>query len=202
MNTRLSGEKIIDLLVQLFCSVIYTHHKKTSMKVFFISLFAFFILSTPVFAQDFQTNLARYSQDFGQEKLYVHYDKSAYALGESIWFKVYLMEAVFPAEKSKSVYLDWTDESGKLLYRTTSPVVDATSYGQFEIPTDFKGQYLHVKAYTRWMLNFDSSFLYNKDIRILSDLKTPAAAKSKIIPRLTFFPEGGDAVEELVNKIA
>ena len=51
------------------------------------------------------------------------------------------------------------------------------------------------------MLNFDSSFLYNKDIRILS--KSAAGSfKNTVIPSLQFFPEGGDAIEGVSNKIA
>jgi hypothetical protein len=52
------------------------------------------------------------------------------------------------------------------------------------------------------MLNFDTAFLYSKDIRILS--KTPVTAKAKpvVVPSIQFFPEGGDAVAGVANRIA
>lgn len=169
----------------------------------FISVFCFpVILFSTVNAQNFEANIARYSQEYAQERIYLHYDKPSYAPGETVWFKAYLMEAVFPANESKTVYVDWTDDKGKLILRTTSPVLEASSSGQFEIPADYTGQYLHVKAYTRWMLNFDSAFLYNKDIRILIKKPASSSSKNKIIPEITFFPEGGDAIAGLVNKIA
>lgn len=146
--------------------------------------------------------MSRYANDFGQERMYLHYDKSSYATGETIWFKAYLMKAIFPANESRTIYIDWTDDKGKLLSRSISPVVDATSAGQFEIPADYSGQFIHVKAYTRWMLNFDSSFLYNKDIRILSKNNNTPSSKNTAVPQLTFFPEGGDAIVNVVNKIA
>ena len=146
--------------------------------------------------------MARYANDFGQERMYLHYDKSSYATGETIWFKAYLMKAIFPANESRTIYIDWTDDKGKLLSRSTSPVVDATSAGQFEIPADYSGQFIHVKAYTRWMLNFDSSFLYNKDIRILSKNSNSSSSKNTVVPQITFFPEGGDAIVNVINKIA
>ncbi|HEY9343257.1 MAG TPA: hypothetical protein VIQ23_16865 [Hanamia sp.] len=171
---------------------------KPFLSVFFFSVFFF----SNVNAQDMDATMARYANDFGQERMYLHYDKSSYATGETIWFKAYLMKAIFPANESRTIYIDWTDDKGKLLSRSTSPVVDATSAGQFEIPADYSGQFIHVKAYTRWMLNFDSSFLYNKDIRILSKNSNSSSSKNTVVPQITFFPEGGDAIVNVINKIA
>jgi hypothetical protein len=140
--------------------------------------------------------------NFGQEKAYLHYDKSTYATGETIWYKAYIMNGIFAADESKTFYVDWTDDKGKLLSHGIIPVVYAAAAGQFDIPADYSGKYIHVKAYTKWMLNFDSAFLYNKDIRILSKTNNSSAAKNTLIPSLQFFPEGGDAVEGVSNKIA
>ena len=52
------------------------------------------------------------------------------------------------------------------------------------------------------MLNFDSAFLYNKDIRILTKETNQPVAKNTIIPSINFFPEGGDAIAGISNKIA
>ena len=166
-----------------------------------LSFAVLLLMSVRVQSQDFVSRVAGYAEQYGAERLYIHYDKSSYAPGESVWFKIYGMEAIFAAEKSKTVYVDWTDEQGKLLQRITSPLVDATAYGQFDIPAAYKGRYLHVKAYTRWMLNFDSAFIYNKDIPIVQS-KTVNASKTKINAEINFFPEGGDMVAGVANKIA
>ncbi len=91
--------------------------------------------------------------------------------------------------------------TGKLLLHTISPIQDGTAIGQFEIPEKYKGQYIHVRAYTKWMLNFDSSFLYNKDLKVLSD-SIAFPAENIIKPELVFFPEGGNLVAGVNNKIA
>ncbi len=80
-------------------------------------------------------------------------------------------------------------------------VIDGTSYGQFKIPGNYQGQWIHVKAYTRWMLNFDSSFLYNKDLRILTGSRD-SVSNNQIKPKLSFFPEGGDLIAGVNNKVA
>ena len=155
------------------------------------------------FAQNIDSVIFRYASEYGQERTYLQYDKSTYVPGETIWFKAYLMEGIFPAEGgSKTFYTDWTDDKGNVLSHTVSPVQDATTNGQFEIPATYAGKFIHVKAYTKWMLNFDTAFLYEKDIMILSAAKTSVIGKTTIVPSLVFFPEGGDAVEGVVNKIA
>jgi len=163
-------------------------------------IFFFFSISFAV-AQNFQKNLETYANKFTTERIYLHYDKSSYAPGETVWFKLYMMQTIFPAEDSKSVYVDWTDQDGKLLEHTISPVQDGTAFGQFKVPDHYKGKFLHVKSYTKWMLNFDSAFLYNKDLRILSD-SVSNANKIVIKPELEFFPEGGDIINAINNKIA
>ena len=154
-------------------------------------------------AQNIDSVIERYANNYAQERTYLQYDKSTYVPGETIWFKAYLMEGMYPAERgSKTFYTDWTDDKGNVLSHLVSPVQEATTNGQFDIPANYSGKFIHVKAYTKWMLNFDTAFLYEKDIMILSRNPTTLSAKTAVVPTLVFFPEGGDAVEGVVNKIA
>lgn len=154
------------------------------------------------FGQNVDSVIFRYASEYAQERTYLHYDKTSYAPGETIWFKAYLLEGTYPAFASKNFYIDWTDDKGNLLYHTVSPLQAATTNGQFDIPADYKGNYIHVKAYTKWMLNFDSAFIYEKDIRIISNKATSSSVIKVVPPEITFFPEGGDLVEGISNKIA
>ena len=111
-------------------------------------------------AQVLDSTLAVYSTKYQQERTYLHYDKTAYVPGETIWFKAYLMQGILPAEGSKTFYIDWVDDKGKLLNHSSAPVLDGgVTNGQFEIPENYNGSFIHVRAYTKWMLNFDSAFL-------------------------------------------
>jgi len=170
---------------------------RTKIPLAFLCLF----LVVSAQSQNLDTTIERYANQFGQEKAYLHFDKSSYSSGETIWYEAYLMSGIFAADDSKSFYIDWTDERGKLLLHSIVPVVYATASGQFDIPAGYTGHFLHVRAYTKWMLNFDSSFLYNKDIRILAAAGS-APGKIAILPTVQFFPEGGDAVAGIANKIA
>jgi hypothetical protein len=163
-------------------------------------IFLFYSLNTA--AQNIDSTIEKYGNVYAQERAYLHYDKSTYAAGETIWYKVYLMNGIFPADESKTMYVDWTDDRGNLLSHSMIPIIYATAAGQFDIPAAYSSKFIHVKAYTKWMLNFDSSFLYNNDIRILSKTALNNAQKVAVIPSLQFFPEGGDAIAGIENKIA
>ncbi len=153
-------------------------------------------------AQTIENTLAVYAGKYAQERAYLHYDKSVYAAGETVWFKAYLIEGVLPALGSKTVYIDWVDEAGTVLMHGVSPVMDGVTNGQFDIPADYAGSFIHVRAYTRWMLNFDSSFLYHKAIRVVGKTQRTAQEAINIEPSLHFFAEGGDAVAGIRNRLA
>ncbi len=172
------------------------------MKLIIVAYCGYFLLSLTANSQNIDSTIAKYANDFGTERSYLHFDKSSYVPGETIWFKAYLMKGIFPADESKTFYIDWTDDKGNLVFRNVCPIVNATTNGQIDIPAGYSGKFIHAKAYTRWMLNFDSDFIYNKDIRILSRNPSLADRKSEVIPALQFFPEGGDAIAGVVNKIA
>lgn len=172
---------------------------KRLIGIFLLSGFTFFYSA----AQNIDSTINQYATNYAQERIYLQYDKSTYVPGETLWFKAYLMENIFPAETgSKTLYTDWTDDKGNVLSHVVSPVQGATTNGQFDIPANYAGKFIHVKAYTKWMLNFDTAFLYEKDILILSAKGNSLGSKGVVPPTLSFFPEGGDAIEGLSNKIA
>ncbi len=155
-----------------------------------------------IHAQNIDSTIEKYASDYGHERTYLHYDKATYAPGETVWYKAYLMQGIYPATQSKTLYIDWTDDKGNLLLHSLGPIVDAATVGQFTVPESYTGKFIHVKAYTKWMLNFDSAFLYNNDIRILTKSNIAQTSKIIITPTLEFFPEGGDMVANVNNKIA
>lgn len=174
---------------------------KKSLFPFFAFVFVILVHST-IQAQTIATAIEDYAAQYSPERLHLHYDKSAYAAGETVWFKAYMMNEILPGDQSKTLYIDWIDEKGTVLSHTVSPVVDAVTHGQFEIPVEYKGKLLYVKAYTKWMLNFDSSFIYHKAIPVLSpDFKT-TLTKNKPNYTISFFPEGGDLIAGVNSKVA
>jgi hypothetical protein len=159
-------------------------------------------MSTIARSQALDSTLAHYNRNYQPEKVWLHYDKDVYQAGETIWFKAYLMDGLFPAQQTKTIYIDWVGDNGEVLAHTVSPVVEGTSNGQLDIPDNYTGNFIHVKSYTKWMLNFDSSFIYSKDIRILNKNISAKSISTASITTVDFFPEGGDAIAGISNRVA
>lgn len=153
-------------------------------------------------AQPIEAALNAYTDVYQAERLHIHYDKPVYSPGETVWFKAYLMADIIPADASKTLYIDWIDDKGGLMHHGVSPLLDAVTHGQFEIPANYRGRYIQVRAYTRWMLNFDSAFLYSRVIRMLLPETGTPIVSAPAVPSLGFYPEGGDALIGIGGKIA
>lgn len=159
-----------------------------------------FLFST-LSAQDFESTFEKFNGSYVPERIHFHFDKTSYVAGDTVWFKAYLQQGILPSRQSKSLYIDWTDQQGTLITRTQIPVVEGVTYGQIEIPAAYPGNFVHMKAYTKWMLNFDSAFLYNRDIRVI-----PSGDRKSLPTELRYdlhlFPEGGTLISGLNQKIA
>ena len=176
------------------------HCMHTKRLLFFLSLFFIAISSN---AQKIDSMLAVYHDNYQPEKLHLHFDKSVYNSGETIWYKAYIMAGDEMSDYSRNFYVDWYDDLGQLVKHTIQPVYQSSARGQFDVPAGYSGDMLHIKAYTRWMLNFDTAFVFTKDIQVVHAGKT---ARSKPKPSLAtsiqFFPEGGDLIAGVTSNVA
>jgi hypothetical protein len=152
--------------------------------------------------QIFDSVLSDLNSKYPQEKIHIQMDKSYYLPGETIWFKAYIMSGSLPSQISNTLYAELINERGLILDRKTMPVLRAGAASSFEVPAAGTFSRLFVRAYTSWMLNFDSSFLYLKPLNIAV---APSATQKKDTAStftLTFFPEGGDMIEGVESRIA
>lgn len=161
------------------------------------------MIYSPVKAQRFDTLLTRLDAEYPQEKLYCQFDKAVYNPGETIWFKAYLFAGNDLSLISKTLYAEIIDDKGNLIERKTMPLLQSTAASSFTLPEKITSPVVYVKAYTRWMLNFDSAFLFVKALPVVlakkSNTKTVKAAPQA---SLQFFPEGGDLVEGVESRVA
>lgn len=153
-------------------------------------------------AQMIDSMMNVYSEKFPQEKIYMQYDKKAYNPGDRIWYKAYLFTGFDPSPFSKNFYAELYDAYGNLILRNTEPIVGSTATGNFDLPSSFDGTRIHIRAYTSWMLNFDTSFIYTKDLRIIGSLQDSSTHLIPTATSLHFFPEGGELIAGIENNIA
>lgn len=154
------------------------------------------------YAQKIDSVMSVYDEKFPKEKIHIQFDKSVYNREETIWYKVYVLTSDGPSALSKNVYVEWYDTSGRMIKQTVAPLFQSSAKGSFELPADYSGNFIHVKAYTRWMLNDDPAFSYERELTINTSAavqpKKPLPARTK----LELFPEGGTLVQGLTSRIA
>ncbi len=140
-----------------------------------------------------------------QEKLFVHTDKSFYLAGETIWFKVYDVDASFhkPLTTSTIAYTEILNKDLKPVLQTKVQLSNGSGNGSVTIPGFLPtGNYI-FRAYTSWMKNFSPDFYFEQTIHIVNTLKSPVVVPAPKLPAsIQFFPEGGNEVIGFSGKIA
>jgi hypothetical protein len=154
------------------------------------------------FGQQIDSMMNVYAEFFPKEKIHLHFDKTIYNKEETIWYKVYITDDQGLTRLSKNVYVEWYDTTGKMIGQTASPLFQSTAKGAFELPADYKGNFIRVKAYTQWILNDDPEFLYTRDIFINNTDEVDMKKISVLKTTLELFPEGGDLVNGLNSRVA
>jgi hypothetical protein len=156
-----------------------------------------------VFSQQvYDSLLNRLNEQYPQEKLYMQFDKGYYSPGETLWFKAYILAGAVPSPISKTLYTELVNAKGTVLQRKTMPFLQAGAASFFELPDSTKKSELFIRAYTAWMLNFDSSLLYVKAVNMIHAGADAAKANTVSTFSLSVFPEGGDLVENIESRIA
>ena len=106
-----------------------------------------------------------------QEKVYVHTDNNCYFIGDTLWYKAYVVRAddLHPTDMSKMLYVELLAPDGVVVDRQRVVVSDKNyTCGQFALKDSLYSGYYEIRAYTRWMLNFNvTSRPYTRDDRAL-----------------------------------
>ena len=93
-----------------------------------------------------------------QEKVYVHTDNQCYFVGDTLWYKAYVVRAdnLQPTDMSRILYVELLSPDGLLVERQQIVIgQQAFTCGQFCLRDSLYSGYYELRAYTRWMLNFN-----------------------------------------------
>jgi uncharacterized protein YfaS (alpha-2-macroglobulin family) len=100
------------------------------------------------------------------EKVYLHLDRHFYLSGDDIWFKAYLVDAQtnkLSQNSSKILYAELISPESKRLDRLILSVDSlGTAVGDFKLGNTVASGKYRIRAYTKWMLNFDDNFVFEK----------------------------------------
>ena len=154
--------------------------------------------------------LKAYGAKFHQEKIYVHIDKPHYFPGDTIWFKVYLVEASnhLADTASKTINIDMFRKGddrkvAHVLLRNEG----GFARGYLPLSDTIRENTYEIRGYTSWMRNFSDTDFFYKELLVQKRSNSKNAltqngiADDKEIVDLQFFPEGGNLVAGMQGRV-
>lgn len=174
------------------------------------------------------TALVRRVEQFGralpQEKVALHLDNTSYYQGDDIWFQCYVVASGLnrPTEWSKTLYVELLNPGGEIVSKQILPVRNGRCHGHFALTQlPFYSGFYEVRAYTKYMLNFDEASVFSRIIPVFDKPEVPGNyVEKEISPRvgkypqerkrprkekklnLRFYPEGGYLVKDVPVRVA
>ncbi len=145
------------------------------------------------------------------EKIYLHIDREFYFIGETIWFKAYLLDGqnLSSVADTQNLYIDLIDSEGRIAQNQVLICENGEASGSILIPDSSSTGTFMIRAYTDFLKNFGEETFFHKPLKI-SEVKSSIdleAEKSKLHegkPRIdiSFFPEGGYLLAGTKNLVA
>jgi len=156
------------------------------LKVFIIPLLVVIAFTAPASAQndnsalnDIMLKTSKVYSVYPIEKVYLHFDKPYYAVGDTIWFKAYLtIDHHQPSQLSKIIYVDVLGPRDSLVQSLKLQVKNSVAWNSIILSQYAykKGNY-RVVAYTNWMNNAGPGYFFNKNITIGNSITNPVATQ-------------------------
>ncbi|AKD04973.1 hypothetical protein PKOR_20125 [Pontibacter korlensis] len=176
------------------------------MPVLLLASMAFISPQTDL-TQRLESYLSTFRSQYAPEKVYVQTDKPYYAPGQAVWLKGYVVDAATlrPSAKSQVLYVDLLNASNQPVHQLILKAENGKAAGDMLLPDSLPAGTYTLAAYTQWMRNFGDGTFFTKTLQVLGPSDNTATAKTTSATEkidFQFFPEGGDMVQGLKNRIA
>lgn len=170
-------------------------------------------------AENIRSRLHTFSTFSQPQKVFLHFDKSGYKAGETIWFKSYLFDGILnkPDTSSINVYVEMINREGEIMDIRILMAENGYASGDILLQPDLpEGNYV-IRAYSDWMKNFSDDYYFTRHLYILNPdyeniIPRQEVRRNKRFNRnveklsgnyeVAFFPEGGNLVEGSETRVA
>ena len=146
-----------------------------------LSLNAFPQNATTGSAKDIVEAVDKLQTKLPTEKIYLHTDKHNYNIGDTLWFKAYVLDRAYLAgsEKSNLLFVELHDDSTEVVRRISIPIKNGVGYAQIPLTREIfhDGGYI-LRAYTNWTQNFGVDYAFAKRFYLGSACKDSWLANS------------------------
>ena len=129
-----------------------------------------------------------------KEKIYIQTSHVFFKQGETIYFKIYVVNAKdqTPATLSSIVYVEFINPAGNVLQKLNYKIENGYAEGSYEFGEQAVGGVYKIRAYTTWMRNENESAFFIKEIT-LQKVIAP-----RVLMKLDFPEKGYGAGSEVV----
>jgi len=159
-----------------------------------------------------------------QERVYLHFDNTAYYLGETMWFKAFVTSHSDDraTNHSRVLYVELVSPEGYVVKTDKYKIADdGTCHGDIYLDPAYLSGYYEIRAYTRYMLNWGDDAIFSRVFPIYDKLNNADWEFRNMLDRprsfrrnndwvdsdppecdLKFYPEGGHLVAGLESVVA
>ena len=176
--------------------------------------------------RSFVRNIDAFNRLFPQEKVYLHFDNTGYFRGETMWFSAYVVRTDRQrlTDMSRVLYVELLDPTGEIVETRKLKLDGGRGSGSIKLDKLLTSGFYEVRAYTRYMLNWDAAWAFSRVIPVFNapkkegDYANPVITEPDYRKRLpssrqkddvereavnvAFYPEGGRLVLGLHSRVA
>lgn len=115
-------------------------------------------------------NSALINSTYFRENLHLFTDRSLYATGEHVYFRIYNLsnELLKEIDWSRVVYLELMNGANRPVARGKYYLDSRGSQGEIFIPDTVSSGFYYIRIYTRWMQNYPASTYYHLPLVIVN----------------------------------
>lgn len=140
-----------------------------------------------------------------QESLVVRTDRDLYFAGEPIWLTLNCMNSGSsdPSDLSKVAYVEVLNRNNEPVRQLKLFLNEGSASTQFYLPDTLSTSNYLLRAYTKWMRNYNPELYFSKDIAVINPFsKNPFPEAEYVFQSDTvfFYPEGGKVVPGQTNR--
>lgn len=111
--------------------------------------------------------LEQYNKSLPIEKLYISIDKPYYNVGDTLWFKTFLLAGnLTKSAISDKVYVELYNDSSKYVETKVIALNNGLGYGDIVLNRALKEGTYTIRAYTNWQQNFNSTYFFQKSFYV------------------------------------
>ena len=169
-----------------------------------------------------------FAQTMPQEKVYLHFDNTGYFMGETIWFKGYVIRSDNgkPTDMSAVLYVELVNPSGDVVETRKLPIQEGVAHGEIKLDSLYSTGFYEVRAYTRYMTNWGNGGIFSRVFPVFNAPKKegdyskmvmddfgyrkrlPNTRASEVADskesglKVKLYPEGGKLVRGVPNRVA